>query len=122
MFCFLILSISSSIAFAQSWRLTFWHLLLWRIQCAILWIITSVFSKHKCLSFHINRHDSKWFVNGSLLHFSFFDILLSVKDFIWAIAILLSCTSRSFCGKFCPISNALILSILLKTTNCSNVA
>ena len=43
-------------------RPTVWHLLLWRFQCATLWIITNVFPKHRCLGFHVSRHDSKGFV------------------------------------------------------------
>ncbi len=65
-------------------------------------------------------------VGGSLffpsVYFSFFIALLSSKDFIWVMATLLSSISRSFCDSLCRISNAFMLSILLRTTSCSKVA
>jgi hypothetical protein len=62
------------------------------------------------------------FVVFSSVYFSFFIVLLSSNDFICVIAVLLSWIRRSFCVKPCRISNAFMLSILLNTTNCSNVA
>jgi len=72
--------------------------------------------------FQLPSFDEAVYFSPSTPLFIFLRRSFANSDFICAMATLFSSVNRSDCGNSFPISNALILSILLKTTNCSIVA